>query len=160
MEIAERLTVLAEYPKHATAIEQIALLIASTCPTPQDGAWLLKELTLSGRYSKWEGPGWLVQIWQDHDPKSKSLPPEQRPLEILRDVGPLCAQCLSWGWFKTPVGVYERCGICSNSEAVEQRFLDRLNHVAAVPAHDPPESMKRITEEDFAALVTKGDKPQ
>lgn len=72
---AKALGALDNFPQFTEAVTQITLQIQGLCPTEADAEWLVNECTISGKYSRWQGPGWLHDVYTSRD----KLPPGALP---------------------------------------------------------------------------------
>lgn len=124
VELAKAFSVLTGYPEFPEALEAVAELLGEICATEEQADWLYREVCLSGRYTRWGGPGWLRDIWAgEFGPRW----PAYQPPAVEADSGPVCESCQSLGHhFDFNSEEHVRC-FCIHGQALEQKFLDLLN---------------------------------
>lgn len=103
-EIAKKLAVLEDFPKLGEAVAQVAELIQRVCSNEERAEWLLAELTLTGKYSKWGGPGWLKAIYDEQfgGPSPNALPVYEldKSYEPMTDAEREEYAAMERGWLK------------------------------------------------------------
>ena len=134
-DVANRMGALDEFPRAAAAIGQIARQILAMCPRKEQAKWLLDEVTISGRHTKWEGPGWLRQVFAECPIK----PPEAKPKVPPQP----CGTCGGSGWRtveKDGVSGSTRCGCGTVPPAAGEGWT-------------PPKDATELTDQERAEIA-------
>lgn len=158
LEITEKLEVLAEFPRGAKGRGVVTDILMQTCETDEQAEWLFREICLSGRYSRWGGPGWLREIYETryHSRNAADAPGGYKTWErpnvaetkvsctACEDVGYFCGGDGFWTWCLCPEGDRER--------EANPRIIANLNSIGSKPIRPTSERqpLSRITEADFA----------
>ncbi len=107
LDLAQRMSILDNYPRSDKAVGQIGELIYGLCKTDEQLTWLKREV-LSGKFTKWQGPGWLKDIFTSRFPVTETKPESHFQATD-------CPYCGGSGWrVSKQVGLYECVSRCDH----------------------------------------------